>query len=185
MSLVRRLWIVANPEFFDKHLPATAYPGGAISADATNRSLSPRMDLLLENLILEPGRTVNSTSFLPYRLFVSTQNDLEIRNAHSKKTVSKTKSTMTIPINGLSVAAQDLGFWIRGHAGLVRFADQGIASFFLDERGIDISLALEIGREKLEQILTQKAVRVLIHNFDYIVILTKAVSRTQRLIART
>ena len=127
----------------------------------------PEMDLLLENLILEPGRTVNSTSFLPYRLFVSTQNDLEIRKAHSKKTVSNTKSTMTISVNGLSVAAQDLGFWIRGHAGLIRFADQGIASFFLDERGIDISLDLEIGRERLEQILTLKAVRVHIHKLDY------------------
>lgn len=127
----------------------------------------PEMDLLLENLILEPGRTVNQTSFLPYRLFVSTQNDLEVRKAHSKKTISNTKSTMTISINGLSVAAQDLGFWIRGHAGLIRFADQGIASFFLDERGIDVSLDLEIGREKLEQILTLKAVRVHIHKLDY------------------
>lgn len=127
----------------------------------------PEMDLLLENLILEPGRTVNSTSFLPYRLFVSTKNDLEIRKAHSKKTVSKTKSLMTISINGLSVAAQDLGFWIRGHAGLIRFADEGIASFFLDQRGIDVTLDLEVGREKLEQILSLRGVRVHIHKLDY------------------
>ncbi|KAJ9658231.1 hypothetical protein H2198_003804 [Neophaeococcomyces mojaviensis] len=127
----------------------------------------PEVDLLLENLIIEPGKTVNSTSFLPYRLFVSTKNDLEIRKAHSRKTVSNTKSLMTISINGLSMAAQDLGFWIRGHAGLVRFADEGIASFFLDERGIDISLDLEIGREKLEQILTLRGVRVHIHKLNY------------------
>ncbi|KIX01483.1 uncharacterized protein Z518_09209 [Rhinocladiella mackenziei CBS 650.93] len=127
----------------------------------------PEMDLLLENLVLEPGRNVNSTSFLPYRLLVSTKNDLEIRKTHSKKTVSKTKSLMTVSINGLSVAAQDLGFWIRGHAGLVRFADEGIASFYLDERGIDISLDLEVGREKLEQILTLRGVRVHIHKLDY------------------
>jgi hypothetical protein len=127
----------------------------------------PEMDLLLENLILEPGRTVNSTSFLPYRLLISTQNDLEIRKAHSKKTVSSVKSLMTISINGLSVAAQDLGFWIRGHAGLIHFADEGIASFFLDERGIDISLDVEVGKEKLEQILTLKGVRVHIHKLDY------------------
>jgi len=127
----------------------------------------PEMDLLLENLILEPGKNVNSTSFLPYRLLVSTKNDLEIRKAHSKKTVSKTTSLMKISINGLSVAAQDLGFWIRGHAALIRFADEGIASFFLDERGIDITLDLEIGREKLEQILTLRAVRVHIHKLDY------------------
>ena len=127
----------------------------------------PEMDLLLENLVLEPGRNVNSTSFLPYRLLVSTKNDLEIRKTHSKKTVSTTKSLMTISINGLSVAAQDLGFWIRGHAGLVRFADEGIASFYLDERGIDISLDLEVGRERLEQILTLRGVRVHIHKLDY------------------
>ena len=127
----------------------------------------PEMDLLLENLVLEPGRTVNSTSFLPYRLLVSTKNDLEIRKAHSRKTVSTIKSLMTVTVNGLSVSAQDLGFWIRGHAGLVHFADSGIASFFLDERGIDISLDMEIGREKLEQILTLRGVRVHIHKFDY------------------
>ena len=127
----------------------------------------PEMDLLLENLILEPGRTVNNTSFLPYRLLISTQNDLEIRKAHSKKTVSTMKSLMTISINGLSVSAQDLGFWIRGHAGLIRFADEGIASFMLDERGIDISLDIEVGKEKLEQILTLRGVRVHIHKLDY------------------
>lgn len=128
---------------------------------------APEVDLLLENLILEPGRTVNSSSFLPYRLFVSTKNDLEIRKAHSKKVVSKVKSLMTINVNGISVAAQDLGFWIRGHAGIFRFADEGIASFFLDERGIDVALDVEIGREKLEQILTLRGVRVHIHKLDY------------------
>ena len=127
----------------------------------------PEMDLLLENLILEPGRTVNNTSFLPYRLLISTQNDLEIRKAHSKKTVSTIKSLVTISINGLSVSAQDLGFWIRGHAGIIRFADEGIASFMLDERGIDISLDIEVGKEKLEQILTLRGVRVHIHKLDY------------------
>ena len=127
----------------------------------------PEMDLLLENLILEPGRNVNSSSFLPYRLLVSTKNDLEVRKTHSRKTMSTTKSVVTITINGLSVAAKDLGFWIRGHAGLIHFADEGIASFFLDERGIDVSLDLEVGREKLEQILTLRGVRVHIHKLDY------------------
>ncbi|KEF54301.1 uncharacterized protein A1O9_09467 [Exophiala aquamarina CBS 119918] len=127
----------------------------------------PEMDLLLENLVLEPGRNVNSTSFLPYRLLVSTQNDLEIRKAHSKKTVSRTKSLITVSVNGLSVAAQDLGFWVRGHPGLIRFADEGIASFSLDERGIDISIDMEVGRERIEQILTLRGVRVHIHKLDY------------------
>jgi hypothetical protein len=127
----------------------------------------PEMDLLLENLILEPGRNVNCTSFLPYRMLISTKNDLEIRKTHSKKTVSAMKSLISVSINGLSVSAQDIGFWVRGHAGLIRFADEGIASFALDERGIDITLDLEVGREKLEQILTLKAVKVHIHKLDY------------------
>ena len=127
----------------------------------------PEMDLLLENLVLEPGRSVHATSFLPYRMLISTKNDLEIRKAHSKKTVSSMKTLISISINGLSVAAHDIGFWIRGHAGLVRFSDEGIASFALDERGIDITLDLEIGREKLEQILTLRAVKVHIHKLDY------------------
>jgi Family of unknown function (DUF5923) len=127
----------------------------------------PEMDLLLENLILEPGRNVNCTSFLPYRMLISTKNDIEIRKTHSKKTVSAMKSLISVSINGLSVSAQDIGFWVRGHAGLIRFADEGIASFALDERGIDITLNLEVGREKLEQILTLRAVKVHIHKLDY------------------
>jgi Family of unknown function (DUF5923)/Protein of unknown function (DUF4449) len=128
----------------------------------------PEMDLLLENLIIEPGRTVNATSFLPYRMLVTTRNDLEIRKAHSKRTVSSVTSLITVSINGLSISAQDLGFWIRVHAGsFFRYRDEGIASFALDERGIDITLDLEVGRERLEQILTLRAVKVHIHKLDY------------------
>ena len=128
----------------------------------------PEMDLLLENLIIEPGRTVNATSFLPYRMLVTTRNDLEIRKAHSKRTVSSVTSLITVSVNGLSISAQDLGFWIRVHAGkLFRFRDEGIASFALDERGIDLTLELEVGRERLEQILTLRGVKVHIHKLDY------------------
>lgn len=128
----------------------------------------PEMDLLLENLVIEPGRTVNATSFLPYRMLVSTQNDLEIRKAHSKRTVSAVTSLLTVTINGLSVAAQDLGFWIRVHASpFFRYSDEGIASFALDERGIDVTLDLEVGRERLEHILTLRGAKVHIHKLDY------------------
>jgi type III secretion system FlhB-like substrate exporter len=128
----------------------------------------PEMDLLLENLIIEPGRTVNNTSFLPYRMLVTTRNDLEIRKSHSKRTVSSITSLITVSINGLSISAQDLGFWIRAHAGpFFRLSDEGIASFALDERGIDITLDLEVGRERLEHILTLRGVKVHIHKLDY------------------
>ena len=128
----------------------------------------PEMDLLLENLIIEPGRTVNASSFLPYRMLVSTQNDVEIRKTHSKRTKASMTSLLQISINGLSVSAQDLGFWIRAHPNsFLRFADEGIASFALDERGIDIALDVEIGRERLEHILSLRGVKVQIYKLDY------------------
>lgn len=110
----------------------------------------PEMDLLIENLIIEPGRTVNATSFLPYRMLVTTRNDLEIRKTHSRRTVSSTTSLVAVSINGLSISAEDLGFWIRAHSGpFFYFSDEGIASFALDERGIDVTIDMEIGRERL------------------------------------
>jgi len=127
---------------------------------------TPDIDLLLENLIVEPGKTVNHTSFFPYRLRIETQNDLEIRKARFRTTSSIT-SLMTIKIDGLSMRADEIGFWLRAHSGILRLADEGIASFQLDERGIDIHLDVEICKEKLEKILTLKAVRVHVHKLTY------------------
>ena len=126
----------------------------------------PEVDLLLENLIIEPGRTINETSFLPYKLRVETRNDLELRKARFKVSSSVT-SLVTIRFDGMSLRADDVGFWLRAHSGIFRLADEGIASFQLDDRGIDIALDIEIGREKLEQILTLKAVRVHVHKLNY------------------
>ncbi|KAL8737669.1 MAG: hypothetical protein Q9181_001459 [Wetmoreana brouardii] len=126
----------------------------------------PEIDLLLENLIIEPGRTVNNTSFLPYKLRVETYNDLEIRKAKFRTTTSTT-SLVTAKVDGLSVRADDVGFWLRAHSGIFRLADEGIASFHLDEKGIDIALDIEIGKERLEQILTLRAVRVHVHKLSY------------------
>ena len=127
----------------------------------------PEIDLLLENLILEPGRTMNNTSFLPYKLLVKTYNDLEIRKAHTRRTTTSTTNLVTIAINGLSVRAEEIGFWLRAHGGFFQLADEGIASFQLDERGIDIAVDVEIGKEKLEKILTLKKVRVHVHKLRY------------------
>ncbi|TKA83689.1 hypothetical protein B0A55_00267 [Friedmanniomyces simplex] len=127
---------------------------------------TPDVDLLLENLIVEPGKTVNQTSFLPYRLKVETYNDFELRKAKFRTTTSAT-SLMTIKIDGLSARADEIGFWLRAHSGIFRLADEGIASFALDEKGIDIHIDVEIGKEKLEQILTLKAVRVHVHKLNY------------------
>ena len=127
----------------------------------------PEIDLLLENLIIEPGRTINQTSFLPYKLRLETYNDFEIRKAHTLRTHTSATSLVTVAINGLSVRADEVGFWLRAHSGIFRLADEGIASFQLDDRGIDIALDIEIGKEKLEKILTLKKVRVHVHKLSY------------------
>ncbi|KAI4197025.1 MAG: hypothetical protein LQ346_003107 [Caloplaca aetnensis] len=126
----------------------------------------PEIDLLLENLIIEPGRTINNSSFLPYKLRVETHNDLEICK-HKFRTTSSMKNLVTIKVNGLSVRADDVGFWLRAHKSILRLADEGIASFHLDERGIDIAIDVEVGKEKLESILTLRDVRVTVHHLSY------------------
>ncbi|KAK4945942.1 hypothetical protein LTR66_014348, partial [Elasticomyces elasticus] len=89
---------------------------------------NPDIDLLLENLIIEPGKTVNNTSFLPYKLRIETYNDLEIRKAKFRTTTTSSH-LVTIKIDGISVRAEEVGFWMRAHAGIFRLADEGIASF--------------------------------------------------------
>ncbi|KAK8205759.1 hypothetical protein IWZ01DRAFT_53707 [Phyllosticta capitalensis] len=128
---------------------------------------TPDMDLLLENLIIEPGKTVNHTSFLPYRLRVETYNDLEIRKARFRTTSSVT-SLITVKLDGLTFRASELGYWLRLHSHpLLRFTDSGIASFALDDRGIDIHLDVEVGRDHLEKVLSLRAVRVHVHKLSY------------------
>ncbi|KAB8258082.1 hypothetical protein BDV32DRAFT_126354 [Aspergillus pseudonomiae] len=129
--------------------------------------MAPELDLLLENFILEPGHTVNYSSFLPYRLHLTTRNDIDVLKRHSKRTTADLKTTFTATVMGLNVSASEFGYWLRTHSGLFRFHDEGIASFYLDKRGIDISLDIEVGRERLEQIFTLRGVRVVIHKLDY------------------
>lgn len=127
---------------------------------------TPDIDLLLENLIIEPGKTVNHSSFLPYKLRVETYNDLEIRKAKFR-TTSTTSHLITIKIDGLSARADEIGFWLRAHSGIFRLADEGIASFALDEDGIDIHLDLEIAKERLENMTSLRDVRVNVHKLNY------------------
>ncbi|KAL2872655.1 uncharacterized protein BJX67DRAFT_14411 [Aspergillus lucknowensis] len=131
---------------------------------------APEIDLLVENLIFEPGHTVNYSSFLPYRMHVTTRNDIDIVKRHSKKTTTDLRTMFTVSVNGLNVSASEFGYWLRTHKALFFYLkDQGIASFFLDRRGMDISLDVEFGRERLEQIFILRGVRVHIHKLDYTV----------------
>ncbi|KAJ5674967.1 uncharacterized protein N7477_004901 [Penicillium maclennaniae] len=108
---------------------------------------APEMDLLLENLILEPGRT--------------------IVKKHSKRTQTDIKTVFSVTAHGLNISAQDFGYWLKTHTFFWHMKDEGIASFYLDRRGIDISLEVEVGRGSLEQIFTLRNVRVRIHKLDY------------------
>jgi hypothetical protein len=126
----------------------------------------PEVDLLLENLILEPGRTINHSSFLPFKLNIQTLNDLSIHK-HRLRTISSLTTLITINIKGLSFRADEVGFWLRAHSGLLRLADEGIASFKLDDRGIDISLDIEVGKDRLEKMISLRDVRVKIHHLSY------------------
>ena len=126
----------------------------------------PELDLLLENVIIEPGKTINNSSFLPFKFRVQTYNDVSLRKTLTG-TVSRKVSLATIRVEGLSLRADDLGYWLRMHSGIFRFIDEGLASFHLDERGIDIHLDVEIGKDRLEQVLSLRAVRVYIHKLSY------------------
>lgn len=131
----------------------------------------PEMDLLVESLILEPGRTVNQSSFFPYKIKVSSRTDMELAKVHSKRATSNMKTLVTVSVLGLNVSASEFGYWIRTHSGpLFRFNDEGIASFYLDERGVDISVDLEIGRGPISQMITLRGVRAHIHKLDYTVL---------------
>ncbi|GJN71759.1 hypothetical protein PLIIFM63780_005907 [Purpureocillium lilacinum] len=127
---------------------------------------TPAVDLLLENLILEPGRTINHSSFLPYRLQISTQNDFAVQKGLFR-TTSSMASVVRVKISGLSIAADDLGYWVKLHSGLLRIMDQGLVSFHLDERGIDITLDIEIGRNRIEELVSLRSVKVDVHHLNY------------------
>jgi hypothetical protein len=123
---------------------------------------TPEIDLLLENILLTPGRTRNRT-FLPFRFTVSTKNDLTVRTTHANTVTSSTTSQTTVTLSGLSIAATDVSFWLRAHAGLLRFADAGLLSLAVDERGADIAVTFSLHRNSPEHVVTLDRVRVRAH----------------------
>jgi hypothetical protein len=124
---------------------------------------TPEIDLLLENILLTPGRSFNNSSFLPYRFNVSAINDFTVckTRANSIKSITKTKITLTV--SGLSVATKDVSFWLRTHAGFLRFTDSGLLSIALDQRGVDVSLEFSVHHTSAEHIVTLNSVRVHAH----------------------
>lgn len=144
--------------------------------------VSNDVDLLLEGLVLEPGRhhdvhapalhgtPSEPSSFLPHRLQVQIRNDIDIHQTHvgaRHDRGSSVGTSATILIRGLSVAAEDFGYVLRVHSGLFWFNDEGIASFHLDERGIDVQLDVDVVRGTADKLLKLKRVRVHIHHLDF------------------
>ncbi|KAH7097321.1 hypothetical protein BKA62DRAFT_643501 [Auriculariales sp. MPI-PUGE-AT-0066] len=127
---------------------------------------APELDLLVESLVFEPGKTVNNSSFFPFRLRVETLNEVAITKARFR-THTQIGTIVRVHAEGITIRADEVGFWLRAHSGFFRFADEGIASFALDERGIDITLEIEVGEDRLEKILSLKSASVKIHHFDY------------------
>ncbi|KAI5306122.1 hypothetical protein KEM56_002154 [Ascosphaera pollenicola] len=127
----------------------------------------PEVDLLLENVMLQPAWT--TSSFLPANTLVTIQNDISLKKIHAKRAETRFRTKATITTTGNNARATDLGFWIQVHPAslLPSFVDTGIASFQLDERGIDITLDLEIARGTKDQFLLLHGVRVVIHKLDY------------------
>ncbi|RKF53921.1 Uncharacterized protein C32A11.02c [Erysiphe neolycopersici] len=156
-GLLNDLYAILIPHFI-KVIQYIPIPRLEISA--------PRVDLLVENLIIEPGHTINQSSFLPFHLKVQLFNELNLHKARFQ-TVSALESVVKIRLEGISIRAEEIGYWLRTQIGFFWFTDEGIASFEMDERGMDIELEIEIGRESLEKILTLKDVHVKIHNFTY------------------
>jgi hypothetical protein len=126
---------------------------------------SDAIDLLLEPLILEPGRTINSTSFLPYSVSVVTTNELNLYKG-PKRVSTHTTSIAHIDIKGITMKAEGVGYVMR-YKKFPWFSDSGIASFELDEKGMDIGLDLEFTRSLADHMVVLKGVRVKLHRLDF------------------
>ncbi|CAK7213523.1 hypothetical protein SCUCBS95973_001822 [Sporothrix curviconia] len=142
--------------------------------------VSPDVDLLLEGLVLEPGKHTDvqsrttkpqRSSFLPYRLQVQIRNDIDIHKTQvgdRHGSASSVGTAATITIRGLSVAADDFGYVLRVHANpLFRFTDTGKASFHVDERGVDVRLDVDVIRGAADRVMKLKRVHVRIHHLDF------------------
>lgn len=129
---------------------------------------TPEIDLLLENLILEPGDTIAASSFFPHTLRLDTDNSFEIQKKPRRyKSVATSRATITL--RGISVRADEVGYWLRAHTGIWRFWDEGIVSVRVDEKGVDVSLDVEFARDRIENLVNLRKVRVKIHKLDYVI----------------
>jgi len=129
--------------------------------------VSPDIDVLLESIIIEPGKTVNSSSFLPYRIGVVTTNEVDVFKGW-RRTNTHLSSKARIKIEGITFKTEDVGYIMKLHHGwLVHFTDSGLASIRMDEKGIDIYLDLEFTRSSIDELVVLKGVSVDLHKLDF------------------
>ncbi|KJZ70668.1 hypothetical protein HIM_09941 [Hirsutella minnesotensis 3608] len=101
---------------------------------------------LVQGMLTDPGFFDNAEERLQH---VRTR----VRRARIN-TASSITSLVRVKVAGLSLAADDVGYWIRLHSRLLRTTDEGLVNFHLDKRGMDIALDIEIGRDRVEEILS-------------------------------
>ncbi|KAK6350886.1 hypothetical protein TWF718_004068 [Orbilia javanica] len=129
--------------------------------------VSPDIDILLEPIIFEPGKTINRSSFMPYRVAVVTTNEVDTFKG-LKRTETHKSSDARIKIEGLTFKTEDVGYIMKVHRNwLVNFTDQGIASIRLDEKGIDIYLDLEFTTSSVDELVILKGISVQLHKVDF------------------
>ncbi len=157
--------------------------------------ITPDIDLLLESLVLEPGRppppspgrsssSPQQASFLPNRLQIQIRNDVDIRRATATdrsalapSLASSLETAATIHIRGLSVAADDVGYVAHLHPDasstralltLLRLRRlRGLAAVHLDARGIDVRLDVAVVRDAAATLLALRGVDVRVHRLDF------------------
>jgi hypothetical protein len=129
---------------------------------------TPTLDLLLENIFVTPGHTINNSSFLPYHLKIAAHNTLDVHKHRATAEVSSHLSTnFSVGVSGLSLRAEDVGYVIKTHYPIIPFTSSGLASVALDDRGTDIQVAFDVQRNSLENMLKLRSVKVHVHKLTY------------------
>ncbi|KKF93157.1 putative protein C32A11.02c [Ceratocystis platani] len=126
---------------------------------------TPQIDLLLENLILEPGKSIGGSSFFPHDILVDNVLSVSMAKRH-RRAYTDTKGQISITARGVCMKADDVGYWMHVHNGFVRFHDRGLASFAVDGRGMDIEMEVEL-RNSNTDIMVLRSVSVVVHQLTY------------------
>lgn len=118
---------------------------------------SPQVDLLVENLFIEPGRNVNHSSFFPYNFNLTTTSSINIAKTPHPRYLSETfyggvtKTTSKISVKGITFIAQEVGYILRLKPGsrpaflsFFNITDKGLASVTVDDKGVDVQLTVDV-----------------------------------------